>query len=125
MGVGGGLRAKYMLPRFRIRDSIQFGLQSDHVLEKLNFDLLTPGSGDGGERDSAGKIFATMLLHSCFPYCDMQHDHVRKKLIFDVLTPPTKSTQGVWHRPLIKTKIAFDIFLFYCNSVCMRNFRKK
>ena len=42
-------------------------MQSDHVLEKLNFDLLTPGSGDGGERGSAGKIFATMLLHSCFP----------------------------------------------------------
>ena len=67
MGVGGGLWAKYMRPRFRIHDYIQFGMQSDHVLEKLNFDLLTPGSGDGGERGSAGKIFATMLLHSCFP----------------------------------------------------------
>ena len=41
-------------------------MQSEHVLEKLNFDLLTPGSGDGGERGSAGKIFATMLLHLCF-----------------------------------------------------------
>ena len=67
MGVGGGLRAKYMLPRFSIRDSFKFGMQSDHVLEKLNFDLLTPGSGDGGERGSTGKIYATMLLHSCFP----------------------------------------------------------
>ena len=67
MGVGGGLRAKYMLPRFCIRDSIYFGMQSDHVLEKLNFDLLTPGSGEGGELGSSGKIFATMLLHSCFP----------------------------------------------------------
>ena len=59
-------------------------MKSDHVLEKLNFDLLTPGSGDGGERGSAVKIFATMLLHSCFPLCDMQHDHVPKKLNFDV-----------------------------------------
>ena len=67
MGVGGSLRAKYMLPRFSIRDSIKFCMQSDHVLEKLNFDLLTPGSGDGGEQGSAGQIFATMLLHSCFP----------------------------------------------------------
>ena len=60
------MRAKYMLPRFHIGDSIQLGMQSDQVLEKLNFDLLTPGSGDGGERDSADKIFATMLLHLCF-----------------------------------------------------------
>ena len=42
-------------------------MQSDYVLEKSNFDLLTPESGDGGERGSAGKIFATMLLLSCFP----------------------------------------------------------
>ena len=67
MGIGGGLRAKYMLPPFRIHDSISFGMQSDHVLEKLNIDLLTPGSGDGGERGSVGKIFVTMWLHSCFP----------------------------------------------------------
>ena len=38
-------------------------MQSDHVLKKLNFDLLTPGSGDGGEWGSAGKIFATMVMH--------------------------------------------------------------
>ena len=39
-------------------------MQSYHVLKKLNFDILTPGSGDGGEWGSAGKIFATMVLHS-------------------------------------------------------------
>ena len=39
-------------------------MQSDHVLKRLNFDLLIQGSGDGGERGSAGKIFATMVLHS-------------------------------------------------------------
>ena len=42
-------------------------MQSDHDLEKLNFDLLTPGSGAGGDGDSVGKILSTMLLHSCFP----------------------------------------------------------
>ena len=38
----------------------------DHVLKKLNFDLMTPSlEGEGGT--SAGKIFATMLqLHSWF-----------------------------------------------------------
>ena len=42
-------------------------MQSDQVLEKLNFDLLIPGLGDWGERGSAGKIFDTMVLHSRFP----------------------------------------------------------
>ena len=41
-------------------------MQHDHVLKKLNFDLQTPesgGVGGGGGGGSAGKIFATMLLH--------------------------------------------------------------
>ena len=33
-------------------------MQNDHVLKKLNFNLLTPRVGGGG---SAGIIFATML----------------------------------------------------------------
>ena len=44
-------------------------MQHDHILKKLNFDLLTPsqGSGGGGREwkggvgGSAGKIFGTML----------------------------------------------------------------
>ena len=48
-------------------DSNLFNMQLDHVLKRLNSDLLTPGSGNGDERGSAGKIFATMLLHSWFP----------------------------------------------------------
>ena len=47
-------------------------MQHDIVLEKLNFDLLTPRvSGGGG---SAVKIFATMLLHFVIAYnliCNM------------------------------------------------------
>ena len=35
-------------------------MQYDHVLKKLNFNLLTPGVGRGGG-GSAGIIFATML----------------------------------------------------------------
>ena len=47
-----------LLPCCCIRDS--FDVQIDHVLKKLNFDLLRV-------EGAAGKIFATMLLHSRFP----------------------------------------------------------
>ena len=41
-GGGGNIRwAKYLLPCFCIRDSLQFDMQHDHVLKKLNFDPLT------------------------------------------------------------------------------------
>ena len=36
-------------------------MQHDHVLQKLNFNLLTPRAGGGGV---VGKVFSTMLLHS-------------------------------------------------------------
>ena len=46
-------------------------MQHDHALKKLKFYLLTPPTGSkvcvcggGGGGGSAGKIFATMLLHS-------------------------------------------------------------
>ena len=46
-------------------------MQHDHILKKLNFDLLTPrvkgGGGGGGVGGSAGKIFANMLLHFMIP----------------------------------------------------------
>ena len=60
MGVSGALRAKYLLLWCCIHDSLKFDLQNDHVLKKLNF---------------------------------------------DVLTQLPKSTQGVWHRSLIKNHV--------------------
>ena len=56
-------------------------MQHDHVLKKLNFDLLTPSTrfvcGCGG--GIACKIFATILLHSVIPIkFDMQHKRVLK-----------------------------------------------
>ena len=42
MGVSGALQAKYLLPWCCIYDSLKFGMQNDHVLKKLNFDVLTP-----------------------------------------------------------------------------------
>ena len=42
-------------------------MQHDHVLKKLNFDLLTPSRGSGGGGGGyAGKIFGTVLLQSLF-----------------------------------------------------------
>ena len=76
-------------------------MQSDHVLKKLNFDLLTPGSGDGGERGSVGKYLLPWCCINDSLKFDMQNDHVLKKLNFDVLTQLPKSTQGVGHRSLI------------------------
>ena len=61
----GGLWAKYLLPCCCISDSILFDMQHDNVLKKLNFELLTPPPGSEG--GSAGKIFATILLHASFP----------------------------------------------------------
>ena len=51
-----------------------FDMQHDHVLKKLNFDLLTPypGSGRGGRH--LGQIFTALLLHFLIPF----------KLIFNV-----------------------------------------
>ena len=39
-------------------------MQHDHVLKKLNFDLMIQPQGQGmGLVGSAGKVFATKLLH--------------------------------------------------------------
>ena len=47
-------------------------MQHDHVLKKLNFDLLTPSSrvveDVGGGGGAAGKIFATTLLYFLIPF---------------------------------------------------------
>ena len=61
-------------------------MQHGHV---QNFDLWTVQRGEGvvGGGGSAGKLFATMLLHFVIPINYMQHDHVLKKLNFDLLTP--------------------------------------
>ena len=54
MGGGGGLCAKHLLPYCCVRDSLKYDMQHDHILKKLNFDLLTPipmiegGGGAGG-----------------------------------------------------------------------------
>ena len=55
-------------------------MQQNHVLNKLNFDLLTPRVGWGG---SAGKIFATICCIGDILKFNMQYVYVLKKLYFD------------------------------------------
>ena len=78
-------------------------MQHDHVLKKLNFDLLTPSPGLGRVR--GGAVLAKYLLPCCRILdsleFDMQHDHLLKSLNFDLLTPP----RGVRHRPLIENHL--------------------
>ena len=54
-------------------------MQHDHVLKKLNFELLTPRVGWEGGSD--GKIFATIGYILKF---NIQHGYVLKKLNFDI-----------------------------------------
>ena len=67
----GSLLTKYLLQCCYMCDSLWFDMQYDHVLKKLNFDLLTSPPvfrSGGGWVESSGKIFATMFLHSWFPF---------------------------------------------------------
>ena len=65
LGRRGGevLRAKYLLPCCCIHDSLEFDMQHDHVLKKLNFDLLTPYSRVLGGR--VGLCAKYLLLCCC------------------------------------------------------------
>ena len=58
--MGRDLRAIYIYLLPTARDSHYMDMQHDHVLEKLNFDLLTPSLGWG-----LGGLQAKYLL----PYC--------------------------------------------------------
>ena len=48
------MRAKHLLPCCCSLESIKFDIQHDHVLKKLNLDLLTPSQGQGGGRGVVG-----------------------------------------------------------------------
>ena len=94
-------------------------MQYDHVLKKLNFNLLTPKVVCVCGGGSAGIIFATML-HVAVPVitfnliCNMTM--FWKSLILP-LTPPPKSSQGL--DTGLRSKVRFDMFLIYCTSVCI------
>ena len=59
------MQSKYLLPSCCIYDSIQFDMQHNHIIIKMNLHHLTLTQGSGGERlGAAGKI----LLPCCYMY---------------------------------------------------------
>ena len=63
--MGRGLQAKYLLPCCCICDSLEFDMQHDIALKKLNFHLLIPrvsGGGGGG----GGVLQAKYLVPCCY-----------------------------------------------------------
>ena len=67
-----GLQAKCLQQFCCIHDSLQFGMQYDHDLKKLNLAFLPHPLGSWG--GTAGKIFAIMLLNYVIPFnliCNM------------------------------------------------------
>ena len=88
-------------------------MQHDPVLLTLTFDLLT-GSGAWG---SAGKIFATMLLHFLIPFyliCNMTM--FLKKLNFELLTPALR----LWGRGVFLQNMYYHVaaFMVPLNLIC-------
>ena len=81
-------------------------MQHDHVLKKLDFDLLTHRVGVRGEGlGSAGKIFATVCCCICDSLkFDMQHDQILKKLNFD----PIPSQGGLRAKHLLPCCCIYD-----------------
>ena len=68
-------------------------MQHDHVLKKLNFDLLTSSRRSG--RWGGGGVCGKNICYHVAVFCDsnkfdMQHDHLLKKLNFDLFDPKVK-----------------------------------
>ena len=66
-------------------------MQYDHILKKLNFDLLTLRVGGGGLQ--AKYLPACCCIRDSLLF-DMQHDYVLKKLNFDLSIPPQMGGGG-------------------------------
>ena len=69
-------------------------MQHEHILKKLNFDLLTPSPRVGG---SAGKLFAIMLVPRSFPLI-LYYGKVEFRPLPYPLNPPRGGVGGR-HRP--------------------------
>ena len=89
-----GLQANCLLQFCCIHDSLQFGMQYDHVLKKLNLAFLPHPlwSWEGG---SVGKTFVIMLLNYVIPFNLISNMTMFcKKLSFDLFTPSPGSEGG-------------------------------
>ena len=124
VGVGGGRQAKYVcyhVSAFVILFNLVCNLTMFWKSWILTFDPRVRGW------QWAGLPWQNICYHVAafiFPFnviCNMVM--FRKSWILTFwphpLSPPRGSGTGLW------SKIAFDLFLIYCNSVCMRNFCKK
>ena len=89
-------------------------MQYDHVLRKLNFNLLTPRVGGGGVCTHYICYHVAAPVISFNLICNMTM--FWKSLVLS-LTPPPKSTQG--SDTGLRSKVRFDMFLINCTSVCI------
>ena len=89
-------------------------MQYDHVLKKLNFNLLTPRALGG----SAGEIVATLWLHLWFHLSWCATWPCFEKVNFDILAPPPGSGGG--RRGLCGQNICYQVsaFVILFNLVC-------
>ena len=68
------MQAKYLVLCCCNRDSLKFDMQHDHVLKKLNFNLLTPFPVSG-KRDMQAKYLVLCCCNRDSLKFDMQRDH--------------------------------------------------
>ena len=69
-------------------------MQHDHVLKKLNFELLTPSPRvEGGGGVCGQNICHHVAAFRDSLYFDMQHDYALKQFNSDLLTPSRGLTQ--------------------------------
>ena len=90
MGQGGVCWQNICYHAAAFGDSLEYDMQHDHVLKKLNFVILTPCPGSG--RGQNVKYHASAFGDSLYFY--MQHDHVLKK--FELMTPFPGPGRGLW-----------------------------
>ena len=122
-GVGGGLRAKYMILRFRIRDSINFVCNLTMFWKSWTLTFWPQGQGMG-VRGLCGQNICYHVAAFMFPFnviCNMIM--FRKSWILTFWPHPLSRPRGSGTG--LRSKNAFDMFLIYCNFVRMRNFCKK
>ena len=117
-------RREHVLACRYIRNSLNFDMQHDHVLKKLNFVLLTPPPGpvERGRVYEHGQIFATTLMRVSFClrwYATWPYSEKNEFWPFSNQFSPLRGTD-----PGLRTEMPFDMFHIYNTSFCMHNFSK-
>ena len=118
---GKGRWSKYLLPRYCIPIAFNLICNMTMFYKRWILTFLPLGSGGGGV---SGHNTCYHVAEPAFPFylmCNMTMFWKSWILTFwpHPVSPPRGSGTG------LLSKITFDMFLIYCNSVCMRNFSKK